>query len=535
MNNKISKLFTKVIAWALPMGMVMGGLTSCNDWLDVKPNNEQITVDYWQSKEDVEAVVMTGYKYMRDVVPTFIKWGELRGGTLYSTGSDSKIQDFNVTPSHSLCVYSDVYKVINAANSVIKYAPTVVDDTYYPSMMNSHLCEAYFQRAYCNFILLKNFRDVPLLTEPYVDDTEEFDLAKSTEAEIIAQIKADVKAALATGAAKGSYDDVTDANGWQTKGRVTKWALYALMADVCLWNEDYQECSEYCDMILNATDTYRPVFLAKTENWYDMFYPGNSNESIFELNWNYTIAQETNNFNDLLYRTGSFATLRFTDAAMQRVSDEVTHVSENLAAQGQSLDGRLGRMLLASVIQSGTAFYIWKYAGNDIADTDGGARVRQDANFIIYRVAEVMLMKAQAHIMMGGQQNYKTAVQLINRIRQRALIGNFNDIDTEGDDADIKISQLTEQELLEEVLNQKEMEFIGEGKRWYDILWLGRIQNHKYRQLFVDKILEGNQTTNSAWIESVLINDDAWYLPLPQKDIDSNRLLEQNPYYATTK
>lgn len=43
--------------------------TSCNDWLDLKPNNEQVTDDYWKSKEDVESVVTSGYYYMRDCVP----------------------------------------------------------------------------------------------------------------------------------------------------------------------------------------------------------------------------------------------------------------------------------------------------------------------------------------------------------------------------------------------------------------------------------------------------------------------------------
>mgnify|MGYP003413293473 CR=1 FL=1 len=34
--------------------------TSCNDWLDLLPNNEQVTDNYWKSKEDGEncAVVL---------------------------------------------------------------------------------------------------------------------------------------------------------------------------------------------------------------------------------------------------------------------------------------------------------------------------------------------------------------------------------------------------------------------------------------------------------------------------------------------
>ena len=140
--------------------------------------------------------------------------------------------------------------------------------------------------------------------------------------------------------------------------------------------------------------------------------------------------------------------------------------------------------------------------------------------------------KAQAEIMKG---NYREAVELINRIRNRAGLGNFNDIDTHAENADLQISQLDEYTLLEEVLNQKEMEFVGEGKRWYDLLWFGRIANNKYRKQFIDIVVEGNQTTNQAWIQSVLQDKNAWYMPLPQDDIDHNSLLVQNPYYTSTK
>lgn len=508
-------------------------LTSCNDWLDVKPNNEQVTDDYWKSKEDVESVMASGYYYMRSCVPYFIKWGELRGGTFYSSNSsDVKLQDFNLTASYALCNYSYLYKVINMANSVIHYAPDVcnIDDTYYESVMKSHLCEAYFQRAYCYLILVKNYDSVPLVLEPYVDDTESFDIAKSTEDEIMAQIKDDVAQAIATGAAKTVYE--TD---WQTKGRVTKWALYALMADACWWSEDYDQCIEYCDLILEATDSFRPVFLSNTSDWFTMFYPGNSNESIFELNWDYTEENSSNNFYSLWSQSTSSRFL-FTDRAAENLRSETTEVLE-LSGISKA-DGRVGRMIFSTYVpSSGDASsyltgscYMWKYNGNDVQDASGGTRVYQDANFIIYRVAEIMMLKAQSEVMKG---NYEEAVVLINRVRNRAGLGNFNDIDTDASDADIQISELDEYTLLEEIIDQKEMEFVGEGKRWYDLLWLGRISNNKYKEEFIEKVLEGNQTTNQKWIQSVLTDPNAWYMPIPQDDIDHNSLLEQNPYYAT--
>jgi hypothetical protein len=503
---------------------VICGLSSCNDWLDVLPNNEQVTDNYWKSKEDVEAVIASGYYYMRQCVPTMIKWGELRGGTIYSSNtSDSKLQDFNMTPSHSLCDWSNVYKVIGMANSVIMYAPSVEDNTYYDAIRNSHLAEAYFMRAYCYLLLVKNFRDVPLVLTAYVNDNASFDLAKSTEQEIIAQIKEDVKTALATGAAKGTYEE-----DWATKGRVTKWALYALMADACLWSEDYDQCVEYCDMILNATDAFRPVFMSNTNDWYTIFYPGNSNESIMELNWDYTTNQQSNNFSGLFTMSTS-STLKPTAEAVTKMKNE----TQTLKDKGITEDGRMGRMLLATYVPdngmvlgwpTANQYLIWKYYGTDVQDITGGARVYQDANFILYRVAEIMLMKAQA-LTMKGSGSWQEAVNLVNRVRNRAAL----------DDYDVNVSELDELTLLEEILDQKEMEFVAEAKRWYDLLWFGRVGNSKYKTQFIAKVIEGNQTTNQQWILSVLQDQNAWYMPLPQSDIEHNKLLEQNPYYGTTK
>ena len=524
----------KKIQYALLGLSLLAVTTSCNDWLDLKPNNEQVTDEYWQSKEDVESVLASGYYYMRKCVPNFIKWGELRGGTFYTTATaDGKLQDFNMTPNLTICNYEDVYKVINMANSVIYYAPSVrgIDNTYYESVMNAHLCEAYFQRAYSYLVLLKNYGSVPLITAPYVDDNQSFDIAKSTETEIVAQIKKDMATAIAMNAAKGVYE-----TEWQTKGRATKWALYALMADVCLWSGDYDNCIKYSDLILNATDTFRPVFLANTKDWYTIFYPGNSNESIFELNWDYNTENSVNNFTSL-WSLSSSSTLTFTQRAVEQMRTE----TDELVANGQFIEGRSGRMTfatyvpnsgLASGYSTSSTYYLWKYAGTDIQDFSGGLRVHNDANFIIYRVAEIILMKAQAEVMLG---NFKEAVSLINRVRNRAGLDNYANIDLGSDDADIQIQQLNEEGLLEEILTQKEMEFVGEGKRWYDLLWLGRVSDYKYKEKFINMVIEGNQTTNKSWIRSVLIDANAWYMPLPQSDIEHNRLLEQNPYYSSTK
>ena len=529
----------------------------CNEWLDLKPNNEQVSDDYWQSKEDVEAVVTSGYYYMRSCAADLLTWGELRGGTIYMRSGSLdkfKIQNFDILPNNGFCKYSTLYQIINMANSVLKNAPGVqtVDETYYNAVLNSHLCEAYFQRAYAYSILVKNWREVPLVLDAYDTDEADFELPKSSEAEIIEQIKKDVRAALATGAAKAFYEEE-----WQTKGRATKWALYALMADICLWNHDYDECIQYCNEILDASDAMRPAFITSTARWYEIFNPGNSNESIFELNWDGPTYGQNNGFQGVFGQELTSSDYIITTRAQEQMRAE----TEEVLRLGAEASGRVGRMLLATYVCGATAsgynawqtaptYFVWKYKGTDIVDVEN-VRQHNDANYILYRIADVMLMKAEA-LTMKGEASWAAAVRLVNQIRQRAGISPYVE---ENDDFDANVASLDELTLLFEILEQRDMEFVAEGKRWYDVLRLARYDGafspqddlnlgssaanemplNGYMKQATELIIAGNSTTSQAQLRSVLSNPWAWYLPIPQGDIDTNDNIVQNPYYSTAK
>ena len=559
----------KNISKALGLAVLATTLTACNDWLNLLPDNEQVTEDYWKSKEDVESVVASGYYYMRSTVPTLINWGELRGGDFYNIGGGydaTKLQDFDMLPSNSQCNYAEFYQVISMANSVIKYAPEVQqdDDTYYDAMMKSHLCEAYFQRAWAYSILVKNYKEVPLVVEAYVNDDAEMKLAKASESQIIAQIKSDIEAALATGAAKGTYEE-----DWQTKSRATKWALYALMADICLWNHEYDLCIQYANEILTASDAIRPAFITDMNSWYEIFYPGLSNESIFELYWDYNTEGLNNNFTSKFPTVGTlggsaYGVCNITEAAKEKMIQETGLVLGNNPEL--TLDQRVGRMYYASYISNsaswnGTAFTcgnsvgLWKYRGSDIVDANS-PRTHLDANFILYRVADVMLMKAEA-LVMKGQASWEDAIAIINQVRRRAGLPDYIDLASASKDDDINAQD--QFALLSEILDQREMEFLGEAHRWYDILRLARYDANfapagtvedtegqqyeayktggfgeaafQYKEKAVGLITASNQTTSEMQLQSVLQNSWAWYLPLPDADIKSNDNLKQNPYY----
>ena len=165
---------------------------------------------------------------------------------------------------------------------------------------------------------------------------------------------------------------------------------------------------------------------------------------------------------------------------------------------------------------------MWKYRGSQEVEIE--RNTEKDDNFIIYRVADIVLMKALAETMTG---DYPAAFKLLNQVRNRAGLGNYMGV------ADEDGHTLDEQTLLEGILKERQLEFLGEGKRWYDLLWFGRVANYRYKDDFINLVIEGNLTTNPSWIRSVLANTNSWFMPLPQDDIDHNRLLIQNPYYSS--
>ncbi|MDD3321062.1 MAG: RagB/SusD family nutrient uptake outer membrane protein [Paludibacter sp.] len=497
--------------------------TSCNDWLTIYPQNAQVSDEYWQSKQDVEAVIISGYYSLREMaVNSLLPWGELRSGAIFNiNGSD--LQMFQLKPiDKANSNWGPLYQIINTANVVLANAHKVqlYDDTYKTQEVNAHLCEAYFLRAISYFYLVRNWREVPLITEPYEDDSNSFQIKKSSEAEIIALVKSDIKAALATGAAKEYFS-----TNWETKGRATRWAFYALMADVCLWSEDYDTAIQYSDYLLESTSPRKPTFMQTPTHasWFSMFNPGNSNESIFELQWNY----QEDQINSLPIYFDNSSVDRKYELSYQLLRDFNTEYSQTQAEEKEAVRTMYGGYYVADPVgyEVSTRGYVWKYCGSQ-TKTDKRTKTYYDPNLIIYRVTEVMLMKAEALILRskGGSESdsdWQEAINIMNEVRVRS---NLDELEY--------TNNLSEEDMLKILLHERRIEFVGEGKSWYDVLRFGRRNNNKYKEtLLVQNVMYYNEQASESWLRSVLSNDDALFLPIWEDEIKVNPLLLQNPYY----
>lgn len=481
--------------------VVMVGMSACGDWLDLYPENAQVSSQYWETKSDVEAVLSAGYVRFRGSVDKLFVWGEIRGngiGILNANKDEDiraaqRIRNMDILPTNKYAGWEEMYQVINIANSVIRYGPEVVvkDDGFTIEELNSFLSEAYFLRSLAYFYLVRTFRDVPYVTQPYVNDEERFEVEKSSGADILQWIESDLKKALV--AAKEFFPELDTEHPMNTKGRATKWAIHTLLADIYLWQGNYEACVSACDAVLASGR------VGLIGSWFSNFYPGNSNESIFEIQYSYNRGQ-TNSFSGWFDVTPKYM------ASTEAINwfQETQGLGDVRGLNGSFIESNLG---------------IWKYMGLDHYDVSTAKRssIQNDQNFIVYRLAEVLLMKAEALVMLG---DFEEAITLVDQVRNRAGIeGNLNPLSTE-------------LEMLQLVLRERGREFLAEGKCWFDLLRVAHRDEYRYLHFMIQEVTSVVPLSNMAIITSKLMNPDSHYLPIHQDELNANRLLVQNPYYA---
>ena len=178
--------------------------------------------------------------------------------------------------------------------------------------------------------------------------------------------------------------------------------------------------------------------------------------------------------------------------------------------------------------------YMWKWAGASYSGTDVYASsAEMTNNIIIYRLAEVMLMKAEALIQLGKKSDDQTlleeAFELVAEIRDRAGAVETTEFKRElNGTIDAKTFEAY---LIEEMAREK----MFEGKRWFDILRNARRDNYTNLNYLL-QIVPYSVLSDKVYSVQVKYKDyNSHYLPLPQYDIETNILLVQNPFYDSSK
>jgi starch-binding outer membrane protein, SusD/RagB family len=487
----------KLNQYIVSLMILAASATSCD--LTVLPENNQSTGQYWKTKEDVEAVLGAGYVNLRAAQEYLMLWGEARGngiyfGTSYTTGSlaAQKLRQFDILATNDLAKWDKLYSVINMANSVIKYGPTVHDASFNVNVMHSYLSEAYFQRALAYFYLVRIWNKVPYVKEPYVDDSAPYSIEQTDGDKILKDCLIDLNTALE--AAKIKFPEVDITNPINTKGRATKWAIYSLIADINLWLGNYDDCITASEAVINSGQ----VGLIGGANWFLNFFPGNSNESIFEIQYSYTLSQ-TNSFISF-YSTNK---LYYISPYQQTLYEANPLDIRGNKASYTTADGK-----------------IWKYIGvNADGSTARNSTSQADQHWIMYRLADIYLMESEAYTMKGDSISRVKGLAALNAVRTRAGLS-------------ASAGNSYKPDMMKLILEERQREFFCEGKNWFDLVRVGRRSEAGFKDLFIDQVLQVASASTSSMVRAILQDPNSWYLPIHSDELTTNRLLIQNPYYA---
>jgi len=481
--------------------------SSCDNYLDLRPENGIVRDEFWKTKEDIQAAVIGIYSSMLNSPPGvgdftlteyLFMYGELRGDMLlpgtFVSEDQRDIMNTNIIASNELTSWAAFYRTINYCNTVIDLAPGVkdLDPTLTQKQLNHFLSEALAVRAYLYFTLARTFKDVPLKLKATLTDGDNFRLTKSTQAEVFAQVIKDLKLA-------DEYAVEDYGNNASNKGRITTYAINAMLADVYLWTESYQEA---LDATKKVTDSGKFALVeASASTWFNtVFAKGNSTESIFEFQYT---TSNLGPFNTIFFQFPQFR-------AGSLIMENVYGIDFNDPINKRDIRGDRASLI-------GATGEIYKFTG--LNNDDRKALQDSDTHWFVYRYADVLLMQAEA---LARLEQGQAALDIIANLRlnRKALAQTAQNPGTGSVDP-----------IIDYILAERARELAFEGKRWYDILRVARANNYARKDLLINLAVETAPANQQQSIIAKLKDPNSHYLPINTYELYTNKALVQNPFY----
>ncbi len=486
--------------------------TGCDSLIDLKPPSELTYQGFWDSETGARAAHTGLYGTFRGEVYTFWALGALRsdvwGGQTYESPSSTDFIESNITVSTApfggwAGLYSDIHRLNDFISNVPEIDFVNIEDRDH--MMG----QAYGMRAFYYYTLLRTWGDVPISTIPFTEENpESLSKPRSAASEVMALIKADVQRSL------DAFGD--DDSFWE--GQRVYWskaATLTLKGDVFLWsgnlmgggdadfNEALSALSQVAAMDVELLPSYANVFSTENEN---------NKEFIFAFQFE---QDQATNFYSLMTGRTTEIHPQF-DQHGNSMADYVTNGANRFGPSETTLlrlDDHEDSRKDATFIQLYTddnggqgyrSYNAEKYFGSILnkfsGSVDGSLRI-MDNDVPLYRYADVLLMIAEAKNLLGQDPSDE-----INQIRKRAY-GDAYDATTH------EYSSGTKAANTEAILAERYKEFVGEGKRWWDL-----------RRAGASYVFEHVPYLTSAEEYKLL-------LPITLDMIGRNPLLEQTPGY----
>ena len=165
----------------------------------------------------------------------------------------------------------------------------------------------------------------------------------------------------------------------------------------------------------------------------------------------------------------------------------------------------------------GTDFSIWKYMGADNSGNDFRTFEQSFAHWIFYRYADILLLKAEA---INQLDQPLEASRIVKTIRERADALNLKVMDS-----------TSKSSMTGYILEERQRELAFEGKRWYDVLRNAKRNNYEGLQFLLNMASISIPPNRLQAALNKLRDKNSHYFPIYTYELQTNRLLEQNPFY----
>jgi hypothetical protein len=454
--------------------------------------------------------------YGRNFVMIVEHMTEMWTSRLSATNERMQPDVYAIPVSHSYVqsIWASAYDAINRANSVLDHVPNITMDTALKSRI---LAEAKFLRATHYFNLVRLWGGVPLK----LHETQGLDslaIPRNTATEVYAQIEQDLKDAIAVLPSAKTY---TGAD----VGRASRGAAKTLLAKMYLQRAgtgvgtaaDWQNALTYARQVQSDGDY---SLVADYKTLFD-FYGGTVNERNSEVIFDVECIRANGLGGRISSHMAANATAPYLGAATNGSFEAESIWYHTFRADDKRRDGTF----LLTWNKNGTAI-TWNealtasqpYASEtpfprkflDPLMTGTGA---EEPNYIILRYAEVLLMIAEAANEVAGSPTAE-AYTAVNAIRTRAGIPSM----TPGLSHDL---------FRDSVFNERRWELSLEGPNGY----FDSQRNWVWAKARVEQSMKLARSSSSKFpkANNTPINDKYKLLPIPQRALDLNPLLKQNP------
>jgi len=514
------KKITTIIA-SIGLIALIGG---CTKDISLLPQSAGTVSTFYKSGKDITSGLAGMYgSFLQEMTGTgtgngkYFYWGEARsdnfGVGANTTVSVTEMLDNALTQNDVAADWAGFYRTISTANLNIANIPNVTqyDNSVTPTVTNNALAQCYAMRAECYFYIVRTWGSAVIWKDSYLDPTVSAVRPQVPAQQIIDSV---------------IIPDLTKAYSLIQHGQpstvwyINEGAICAILADVYMWRASAPVSATVGGPVggpiggaadyANAITWYKNLFLAKgptgvayagtsganletQANWKNLFIaPATSIEPIWSLNWDQTV-------NSCACIPVSIQTA----GNPLRVDPTIYSTWPKTVA-----DTRVTKTFDPTVVGSAAGQYLLKYYNvpNQATLTAQNALV-YNVYLTMYRLGDVYLSYAEA---LAQTNDLPNGLKYLNYIRVRAGLTAYT------------AAQLSTTAAMETaILQERQFELFGEGKRWFDLVRTNTVK------AAMDPVINSRLATTTGFIGA----PNLYYWPISQTAHNANSLLVQNAGY----